>query len=232
MACVGAAQWRQRRLGGIHNSAVHAAACIRTTCRIPASMCGCARADAGRIEAGCSCRVGLRPGLCRSPAPARRRALRAWQDGLAAWASHWAQEAKLPWWTVARWQWWERVRDAGTMRGRWHGSVVAERGLPTLLGGGSLVTWFYWFLAPIWFFGPGRQAHTIGAGARRGAGLRDLAYGVSTLFSQPCVRLVALRVLWTARAARRPFPFWIGRRARSGCAGPSGPRPLAPPHRG
>ena len=69
----------------------------------------------------------------------------------------------------------------------------------------------------------------IGAGARRGAGLRDLAYGVSTLFSQPCVRLVALRVLWTARAARRPFPFWIGRRARSGCAGPSGPRPLAPP---
>ena len=29
-------------------------------------------------------------GLCRSPAPARRRALRAWQDGLAVWASHWA----------------------------------------------------------------------------------------------------------------------------------------------
>ena len=69
----------------------------------------------------------------------------------------------------------------------------------------------------------------IGAGARRGAGLRDLAYGVSKLFSQPCVRLVALRVLWTARAARRPFLFWIGRRARSGCAGPPGPRPLAPP---
>ena len=37
-----------------------------------------------------SCRVGFRPGLCRSPAPARRRASRAWQDGLAAWASHWA----------------------------------------------------------------------------------------------------------------------------------------------
>ena len=60
---------------------------------------------------------------------------------------------------VARWSWWERVCDAGTMRGRWHGSVVAERGLPTLLGGGSLVTWFYWFLAPNWFFGPGRRAH-------------------------------------------------------------------------
>ena len=69
----------------------------------------------------------------------------------------------------------------------------------------------------------------MGAGARRGARLRDLAYGVSKLFSQPCVRLVALRVLWTARAARRPFLFWIGRRARSGCAGPPGPRPLAPP---
>ena len=71
----------------------------------------------------------------------------------------------------------------------------------------------------------------IGAGARRGAGLRDLAYRVSKLFSQHCVRLVALRkpVLWTARAARRPFLFWIGRRARSGCAGPLGPRPLAPP---
>ena len=50
--------------------------------------------------------------------------------------------------------------------------------------------------------------HT-GAGARRGVGLRDLAYGVSRLFIQPCVSLVALRkpVLWTARAARRPFLF-------------------------
>ena len=37
-----------------------------------------------------SCRVDFRPGLCRSSAPARRRASRAWQDGLAAWASHWA----------------------------------------------------------------------------------------------------------------------------------------------
>ena len=60
---------------------------------------------------------------------------------------------------VARWSWWERVCDAGTMRGRWHGSVVAERGLPAPLGGGSLVQWFHWFLAPIRFIGPGRQAH-------------------------------------------------------------------------
>ena len=61
---------------------------------------------------------------------------------------------------VARWSWWERVCDAGTMRGRWHGSVVAERGLPAPLGGGSLVKWFHcWFLAPIRFIGPGRRAH-------------------------------------------------------------------------
>jgi len=43
------------------------------------------------------------------------------------------------------------------------------------------------------------------------------------------LRLVALRVLRTTRAARQPFLFWIGQRARSGCAGPPGPRPLEPP---
>jgi len=115
---------------------------------------------------------------------------------------------------VARWSWWERVCDAGTMRGQRHEWVVAERALPASLGGGSLVQWFHWFLAPIWFTAQDDK-HT-GAGARRGAGLRDLAYGVFRLFSQPCVSLVALRepVLWTARAPRRPFLFWIGRRAR------------------
>ena len=67
----------------------------------------------------------------------------------------------------------------------------------------------------------------IGAGARRGAGLRDLAYGVSKLFSQPCVRRVALQVLWTARAARRPFLFGsVDGRGR----GARGPRALAPLH--
>ena len=43
------------------------------------------------------------------------------------------------------------------------------------------------------------------------------------------LRLVALRVPRTTRAARQLFPFRIGRRARSRRAGPSGPRPLAPP---
>ena len=136
----------------------------------------------------------------------------------------------MPWWAVARWSWCGRVRDAGTMRGRWHGSVVAERGLHALLVGGShcqMVRTGFWRQ-----IGSSAQDDKhIGAGARRGARLRDLAYRVSKLFSQHCVRLVALRkpVLWTARAARRPFLFWIGLRARSGCAGPLGPRPLAPP---
>ena len=173
-----------------------------------------------------SCRVGFRPGLCRSPAPARRRALRAWQDGLAVWASHWAgcQGAM------------------GPSRAGCGGGAFATRA--RYMGGGmgrsspSVAFMRHW-AADHWSYGStgfwrqiGSSAQDdmhMGAGARRGARLRDLAYGVSKLFSQPCVRLVALRVLWTARAARRPFLFWIGRRARSGCAGPPGPRPLAPP---
>ena len=108
---------------------------------------------------------------------------------------------------------WACSRDghSGTLQGRWHGVGRQHRAafVRFWVGGGSkrqLVRTGFW-----------RQ---IGAGARRGAGLRDLAYRVSKLFSQHCVRLVALRkpVLWTARAARRPFLFWIGRRARSGKA--------------
>ena len=38
---------------------------------------------------------------------------------------------------IALWSWRGRVRDAGTMRGRWRGSVVAERGLHALPGGGG-----------------------------------------------------------------------------------------------
>ena len=119
---------------------------------------------------------------------------------------------------------WACSRDGhgGTLQGHWHWVGRQHRAafVRFWVGGGSkrqLVRTGFW-----------RQ---IGAGARRGAGLRDLAYRVSKLFSQHCVRLVALRkpVLWTARAARRPFLFWIGLRARSGCAGPLGPRPLAPP---
>ena len=67
----------------------------------------------------------------------------------------------------------------------------------------------------------------IGAGARRGAGLRDLAYRVSKLFSQHCVRLVALRkpVPWTARAARRPFLFLDRFTGEVGVRGAPGPSP-------
>jgi len=138
------------------------------------------------------------------------------------------QDARMPWWAVARWSWWERVCDAGTMRvgggtGRSSPSVAFLRHWAAdHWSNGSTGFWRQ-------FGSSAQDDEHIGAGARRGAGLRDLAYRVSKLFSQPCVRLVALRVLWTARAARRPFLFWIGRRARSGCAGPPGPRPLAPP---
>ena len=131
---------------------------------------------------------------------------------------------------VARWSWWERVCDAGTMRvgggtGRSSPSVAFLRHWAAdHWSNGSTGFWRQ-------FGSSAQDDEHIGAGARRGAGLRDLAYRVSKLFSQHCVRLVALRkpVLWTARAARRPFLFWIGLRARSGCAGPLGPRPLAPP---
>ena len=60
---------------------------------------------------------------------------------------------------VARWLWWGRVCDTGTIHGRWHGSVVAERSLHASLGSGSLVIWFHWLLAPNRFIGSGRHAH-------------------------------------------------------------------------
>ena len=69
------------------------------------------------------------------------------------------QGAKVPWWAVARWLWWGRVCDTGTIHGRWHGSVVAERRLHASLGSGSLVIWFHWLLAPNRFIGSGRHAH-------------------------------------------------------------------------
>ena len=106
-----------------------------------------------------SCRVGFRPGLCRSPAPARRRASRAWQDGLAAWASHWAgcqgamvgRRALVVVWARSR-----RGHDAWAVawvgrRRAWPSCVTGRR---VALSDGS-----YWFLAPNRFFGPGRQAH-------------------------------------------------------------------------
>ena len=211
----------------MHNSAVQAAACIAQPAAFQ-QACGCARADDGQIDAGWAA-AEWAFGLGCAARPRRHvvarcgRGRTGWQCGRLI-----GQGAKVPWWAVARWLWWGRVCDTGTIHGRWHGSVVAERRLHASLGSGSLVIWFHWLLAPNRFIGSGRHAHG-GWSSSRGARLRDLAYGVSKLFSQPCVRLVALRVLWTARAARRPFLFWIGRRARSGCAGPPGPRPLAPP---
>ena len=70
----------------------------------------------------------------------------------------------------------------------------------------------------------------IGAGARRGAGLRDLAYRVSKLFSQHCVRLVALRkpVLSGPRVRPGGLSFFgsVDGRGR----GARGPWALAPLH--
>ena len=108
-----------------------------TTCRIPTSLWMCSSSCWDARDRLGSCRVGFRPGLCRSSAPARRRASREWHDVLSAWTSHWAgcQGAKVG--CRARWLWCGRVCDAGTIRGRWRGPVVAEHGLHALLSGGS-----------------------------------------------------------------------------------------------
>ena len=70
----------------------------------------------------------------------------------------------------------------------------------------------------------------IGAGARRGAGLRDLAYRVSKLFSQHCVRLVALRkpVLSGPRVRPGGLSFFGSVYGRG--RGARGPWALAPLH--
>ena len=65
----------------------------------------------------------------------------------------------------------------------------------------------------------------IGAGARRGAGLRDLAYGVSKLFSQPCVRLVALRVSFGPRVRLGGLSFLDRSTGEVGVRGAPGPSP-------
>ena len=124
----------------------------------------------------------------------RGRGKTGWQHGRLI-----GQDAMVPWWAVARWSWCGRVRDAGTMRGRWRGSVVAERGLHAVLTGRrvALSAGPYWFLAP-----NGSSAQDdkyIGAGARRGAGLRDPAY------DQP--NLSNLVGDGGAREASRPQPL-------------------------
>ena len=123
-----------------------------------------------------SCRVGFRPGLCRSSAPPRRRAPRAWQDGMAAWASHWTgchgamvgRRALVVVWARSR-----RGHDA------WAVAWVGRRRARPSFGAGWQVAFSagpYWFLAP-----NGSSAEDdkyIGAGSRRGAGLRDPAYSL------------------------------------------------------
>ena len=126
---------------------------------------------------------------------------------------------------VARWSWWERVCDAGTMRGRWHGSVVAERGLPAPLGGGSLVQWFHWFLAPIRFIGPGRQAHRGWSSSWCGVArpsLRSVQVVYSTL-CQPC-RTAGTGPLDRA-CGSKAFPFLDRSTGEVGARGASGNSP-------
>ena len=66
---------------------------------------------------------------------------------------------------IARWSWCGRVRDAGTMRGRWRGPVVAEHGLRALLGGGShcqmVRTGFWRQMVVSWFDSGGWCATTM-----------------------------------------------------------------------
>ena len=135
-----------------------AAACIAQPAAFQ-QACGCARADDGQIDAGWAA-AEWAFGLGCAARPRRHvvarcgRGRTGWQCGRLI-----GQGAKVPWWAVARWLWWGRVCDTGTIHGRWHGSVVAERRLHASLGSGSLVIWFHWLLAPNRFIGSGRHAH-------------------------------------------------------------------------
>ena len=130
------------RLGGtsvdseVQKSAVHAAAWTAQPAAFQ-QACGCARADAEMLEAGwAAAEWAFGPACAAHP---RRHVFARRGRGKANWqhARLIGQDAMVPWWAVARWSWCGRVRDAGTMRGRWRGSVVAERGLHAVLGGGS-----------------------------------------------------------------------------------------------
>ena len=126
-----------------------------------------------------SCRVGFRPGLCRSSATARRRASRTWQDVLAARTSHWArcQGAMVG-------------RSRAGRGGRARGAGTAER----CVGGGvgrsspgmvfmrlgwrvALAVGAYWLLAPNGCSTRGEVNYLDRAATRRTAGPRDLACG-------------------------------------------------------
>ena len=131
--------------------------------------------EAGWAAAECAFGPACAAHLRRHVVARRGRGKTDWQHGRLI-----GQDAMAPWWAVACWSWCGRVRDAGTMRGRWRGSVVAERGLHALLGGGShcqMVRTGFWRQ-----IGSSAQDDKhIGAGARRGAGLRDPAYGLPNL---------------------------------------------------
>ena len=92
-------------------------------------MLGCSRL-AGQLPSVLSARPV--PLICAGTVARRGRVSMDWQHGRLI-----GQDAMAPWWAVARWSWCGRVRDAGTMRGRWRGPVAAERGLRAVLGGGS-----------------------------------------------------------------------------------------------
>ena len=115
---------------------------------------------------------------------------------------------------------WACSRDGhgGTLQGHWHWVGRQHRAafVRFWVGGGSkrqLVRTGFW-----------RQ---IGAGARRGAGLRDLAYRVSKLFSQHCVR--TCRTAETGPLDRacgsEAFPFLDRFTGEVGVRGAPGPSP-------
>ena len=126
-----------------HGSAASASA---RRCKIPLSMLqhelhnlphSSKHVDVGRPEAGwaaaeCAFGPACAAHLRRHVVARRGRGKKDWQHGRLI-----GQDAMVPWWAVARWSWCGRVRDAGTMRGRWRGPVAAERGLHAVLGGGS-----------------------------------------------------------------------------------------------
>ena len=122
-------------------------------CKIPLSMLqhglhnlphSSKHVDVFQLLMGCSRLAGQLPSvLSARPVPLICAGTSSRVAGVSIWTGsmdvslHIGQDAMAPWWAVARWSWCGRVRDAGTMRGRWRGPVAAERGLHAVLGGGS-----------------------------------------------------------------------------------------------
>ena len=171
-----------------------------TTCRIPAA-CGCVRADAGMLEAGWAADAyafGLADVAHQRWHAVARRGRVARRVGSMP-----VPLGKVPGCNggpIARWSWCGHVSEAGTRRGRWREPVVAERGLRTLLGGGShgqvVRTGFWRQMVFSWFASVGWRATT-----------RHLL-GNLKVTSPPATPLVAQRALRGTRAAPRPCLFW------------------------